>query len=58
LPGTYYNYVRWKSGDGQTYTSPRRPLVVSRENRRIAIEITRRKDWKAESRATTTIIVN
>jgi hypothetical protein len=58
LPGAYYYYIRWKSGDGQTYTSPRRPLVVSRENRRIAIEISRQKVLNTESRATTTIIVN
>jgi hypothetical protein len=32
--------------------------VVSRENRRIAIEIMRRKDLNAEPRATATIVVN
>jgi hypothetical protein len=58
LPGTYYYYIRWQSSDGQKYTSPRQPLIVSRENRRIAIEIMRRKDLSAEPRATATIIVN
>jgi len=58
LPGTYYYYIRWQSVDGQKYTSPRQPLVVSRENRRIAIEITRRKDINADPRATATMIVN
>ncbi|MDZ7360880.1 MAG: type IX secretion system membrane protein PorP/SprF [candidate division KSB1 bacterium] len=60
LPGAYYYYLRWQSADGQKYTSPRQPLIVSRENRRITIEIMRRKDLtvpKAE-RKTTTIIVN
>jgi hypothetical protein len=58
MPGTYYYYLRWKSSDGQTYTSPRRALIISRENRRIAIEIMRRKDLQTEPRATTTIMVN
>jgi hypothetical protein len=58
LPGTYYYYLRWQASDGQKYTSPRKPLVVSRENRRIAIEIMRRKDLRAQPRATATIIVN
>ena len=58
MPGTYYYYLRWKSSDGQTYTSPRRSLIVSRENRRIAIEIMRRKDLIAAPRATATLIVN
>jgi hypothetical protein len=58
LPGTYYYYIRWQSSDGQKYTSPRKPLVVSRENRRIAIEIMRRKELNAEPRATATIVVN
>ena len=58
MPGAYYYYLRWKSSDGQTYTSPRRSLIVSRENRRIAIEIMRRKDLTAAPRATATIIVN
>lgn len=57
-PGAYFYYIRWKSSDGQTYTSPRKRLVVSRENRRIAIEIMRRKDLTTEPRATATIIVN
>jgi hypothetical protein len=58
LPGTYYYYIRWQSSDGQNYTSPRRSLIVSRENRRITIELMRRKEWNAEPRATATIIVN
>ncbi len=58
MPGTYYYYLRWKSSDGQTYTSPRRSLVFSRENRRIAIEIMRRKNLTAEPHAQATIIVN
>jgi len=58
LPGAYYYYLRWKSSDGQTYTSPRRSLIFSRENRRIAITIMRRKDLTTEPRAQTTIIVN
>jgi len=58
MPGTYYYYLRWKSSDGQTYTSPRRALVFSRENRRIAIEIMRRKKLTAEPHAQATIIVN
>jgi len=40
-PGKYFYYIHWKSTDGQAYTSPRQPLVVTRENRRIAIEILR-----------------
>ncbi len=58
MPGTYYYYIRWKSGDGQSYTSPRKPLIVSRENRRIAIEIMRRKELQTDARTQATIIVN
>jgi len=60
LPGAYYYYLRWQSADGQKYTSPRQPLIVSRENRRITIEIMRRKDLTVPGtgRATATIIVN
>lgn len=60
LPGAYYYYLRWQSADGQKYTSPRQPLIVSRENRHITIEIMRRKDLTVPSAegATATIIVN
>ncbi|MGH7449919.1 MAG: type IX secretion system membrane protein PorP/SprF, partial [bacterium] len=46
LPGTYYYYLRWWSGDGQVYTAPKKPLIVSRDNRRINIEISRVKEFK------------
>jgi hypothetical protein len=58
LPGTYYYYLRWKSGDGQVYTSPKKPLVVSRYNRHINIEISREKDFKPNPKAQATILVN
>jgi len=57
-PGAYYYYIRWQSSDGQKYTSPRQALIVSHENRRILIEIMRRKDLLVEPRATATIVVN
>ncbi|MDZ7292796.1 MAG: type IX secretion system membrane protein PorP/SprF [candidate division KSB1 bacterium] len=57
LPGTYYYYIRWKSGDGQVYTSPRKPLVVRLDNRRIAIAISRGKDFEPNPRSMATIIV-
>jgi hypothetical protein len=58
LPGTYYYYLRWWSGDGQVYTAPKKPLVVSRDNRRINIKISREKEFKPNPRMKATILVH
>jgi hypothetical protein len=58
LPGTYYYYLRWWSGDGQVYTAPKKPLIVSRDNRRISIEISRDKEFKPNPKTKATILVN
>jgi hypothetical protein len=57
LPGTYYYYLRWWSGDGQVYTASKKPLIVSRDNRRISIEISREKDFKPNPKTRATILV-
>jgi hypothetical protein len=57
LPGTYYYYLRWWSGDGQVYTAPKKPLIVSRDNRRINIEISREREFKLNPKMKATILV-
>jgi hypothetical protein len=57
LPGTYYYYLRWWSDDGQVYTAPKKPLVVSRDNRRINIEISRQREFNPNPKTKATILV-
>jgi hypothetical protein len=58
-PGTYYYYLRWESQDGQVYSSPKKPLTVNLDTRRITIEVSRRRgDFQVTPNTKATYILN